>query len=34
MLLLPQAAVLHGSDAGSDGAKTASNFVIPNRQTS
>ena len=32
-LLLSQADALHGSDAGSDGDKTAWDFVIENRQT-
>ena len=34
ILLLPQTAVLPGSDAGSDVIKPASSFVIQNRQTS
>ena len=34
ILLLPQTAVLPGSDANSDVAKPASGFVIQNRQTS
>ena len=34
ILLLPQAAVLPGSDGGTDGVKPASSFVIQNRQTS
>ena len=34
MLLLPQAAVLPESDAGSDVIKPESGFVIQNRQTS
>ena len=34
ILLLAQAAVLPGSDAGSDDVKPASSFVIQNRQTS
>ena len=34
ILLLPQAAVLPESDAGSDVAKPALGFVIQNRQTS
>ena len=34
IVLLPQAAVLPGSDAGSDVVKPASSFVIQNRQTS
>ena len=34
ILLLPQAAVLPGSDAGIDGLEPASGFVIQNRQTS
>ena len=34
ILLLPQAAVLPESDAGSDVIKPASSFVIQNRQTS
>ena len=34
ILLLPQAAVLPGSDAGSDVVEPASSFVIQNRQTS
>ena len=34
ILLLPQAAVLPGSDAGNDVVKPASGFVIQNRQTS
>ena len=34
ILLLPQAAVLRESDAGSDAIKSASGFVIQNRQTS
>ena len=33
ILLLPQTAVLLGSDAGSDVIKPASSFVIQNRQT-
>ena len=33
ILLLPQAAVLSGSDAGIDGVEPASGFVIQNRQT-
>ena len=33
ILLLPQTAVLPGSDAGSDVIKPASSFVIQNRQT-
>ena len=33
ILLLPQAAALPGSDAGSDVIKPASSFVIQNRQT-
>ena len=32
ILLLPQATILHGSDAGSDGVKPATDFVIQNRQ--
>ena len=32
--LLPQAAVLPGSDAGSDVVKPASSFIMQNRQTS
>ena len=32
--LIPQAAVLPGSDAGSDGVESASDFVIQNRRTS
>ena len=34
ILLLPQAAVLPGSDSGSDVVKPVSSFVIQNRQTS
>ena len=34
ILLLPQTAALPGSDAGSDVIKSASSFVIQNRQTS
>ena len=34
ILLLPQAATLPGLDAGSDSVKSASSFVIQNRQTS
>ena len=34
ILLLPQAAVLPGSDTGSDFVKPASSFVIQNRQIS
>ena len=34
ILLLPQAAVLPGSDVGSDGVNPTSGFVIQNRQTS
>ena len=34
ILLLPQAAVLTGSDAGNDGVDPASDFVIQNCQTS
>ena len=33
IFLLPQTAVLHESDAGSDVIKPASSFVIQNRQT-
>ena len=34
ILLLPQTALLPGSDAGSDGVEPALVFVIQNRQTS
>ena len=34
IILLPQASVLPGSEAGSDVVKPASGFVIQNRQTS
>ena len=34
ILILSQAAVLPGSDTGSDGVEPASSFVIQNRQTS